>query len=145
MTSQTAEPSTVSKLQFNTGAGYKWRWWVLVVMLTAEVMDLLDATIVNVAGPSFAKELGATSTDLQWIIGGYTLSMGAGLILGGRLGERFGRRAMFLFGLVTFTIASLLCALAPTTSALIVFRLSMSPISNECFVVFASISRFDLA
>lgn len=117
------DQSTEDKNRFNTGAGYKWRWWVLVVMLTAEVMDLLDATIVNVAGPSFAKELGATSTDLQWIIGGYTLSMGAGLILGGRLGDRFGRRAMFMFGLISFTLASLLCAIAPTTPSLIVFRL----------------------
>jgi MFS family permease len=115
----TAAPSADA----STAGGYRFRWWVLAVMLTAEIMDLLDATIVNVAGPSFAKELGASNTDLQWIIGGYTLSLGAGLILGGRLGDRYGRRNMFLFGLITFTVASLLCAIAPTTSALIVFRL----------------------
>lgn len=102
--------------------GYKHRWLVLTVVLIAEMMDLLDSTIVNVAGPSLATQLGASSTDLQWVIGGYALALGSGLILGGRLGDRFGRRNMFLFGLIGFTLASLLCAIAPTVLALILFR-----------------------
>jgi MFS family permease len=102
--------------------GYKHRWLVLTVVLVAEVMDLLDATIVNVGGPELAQELGATPTELQWVIGGYALALGSGLILGGRLGDRFGRRQMFLFGLIGFTLASLACALAPTVGALIVLR-----------------------
>ncbi len=101
----------------------RYRWLILAVMLTAEVMDLLDATIVNVAGPSLEQSLGTSSVGLQWVIGGYALALGAGLVLGGRLGDRFGRRRMFLGGLLAFTIASLLCALAPTVSALIVVRL----------------------
>jgi len=102
--------------------GYKYRWLVLTVVLVAEIMDLFDATIVNVAGPTLARELGASSTDLQWVIGGYALALGSGLILGGRLGDRYGRRNMFIFGLVGFTLASLACALAPTVVLLIVFR-----------------------
>ena len=92
-------------------------------MLTAEIMDLLDSTIVNVAGPSLKRDLGVSAQELQWIIGGYALALGAFLILGGRLGDRFGRRQMFLFGVITFTISSLLCAVAPTTGWLILFRL----------------------
>ena len=102
--------------------GYKYKWLVLAVVLVAEMMDLLDATIVNVAGPTLAEKLSASSSDLQWVIGGYALALGSGLILGGRLGDRYGRRNMFLFGLVGFTLASLACALAPTVAFLIVFR-----------------------
>jgi len=102
--------------------GYKYRWLVLTVVLIAEMMDLLDATIVNVAGPTLAQEFGASSSDLQWVIGGYALALGSGLILGGRLGDRYGRRNMFLFGLIGFTLASLACALAPTVALLIIFR-----------------------
>ena len=102
--------------------GYKHRWLVLTVVLIAEMMDLLDSTIVNVGGPALAQKLHATSTDLQWVIGGYALALGSGLILGGRLGDRFGRRNMFLFGLIGFTLASLACAFAPTVLVLIVLR-----------------------
>lgn len=103
-------------------APYKYRWLVLTVVLIAEIMDLLDSTIVNVAGPTLAQKLDASSTDLQWVIGGYALALGSGLILGGRLGDRFGGRNMFIFGLAGFTVASLLCAIAPTVGVLIVFR-----------------------
>jgi MFS family permease len=99
------------------------RWWILGIVLTAEIMDLLDSTIVNVAGPSLKKDLGVSPSQLQWIIGGYALALGSGLVLGGRLGDRFGRRQMFLFGVVFFTITSLLCGIAPTNDSLIAFRL----------------------
>jgi EmrB/QacA subfamily drug resistance transporter len=92
-------------------------------MLTAEIMDLLDGTIVNVAGPALEQSLGATPIGLQWVIGGYALALGGGLILGGRLGDRFGRRRMFLVGLASFTLASLACAIAPTIGFLIALRL----------------------
>ncbi|MFF1903989.1 MFS transporter [Kitasatospora sp. NPDC058218] len=102
---------------------YRWRWLILVAMLVAEIMDLLDASIVNVAGPALEESLGAGSVGLQWVIGGYALTLGAGLVLGGRLGDRYGRRRMFLIGLAAFTATSLLCALAPDIGSLIAFRL----------------------
>lgn len=102
---------------------YRWRWLILVAMLVAEIMDLLDASIVNVAGPDLERSLGAGSVGLQWVIGGYALTLGAGLILGGRLGDRYGRRRMFLIGLTAFTASSLLCAAAPSIESLITFRL----------------------
>ena len=101
----------------------KHRWLILGIVLAAEIMDLLDSTIVNVAGPSLKNELGATPSALQWVIGGYTLTLGAGLVLGGRLADRYSRRNVFLLGLVSFTITSLLCAIAPNIESLIVFRL----------------------
>ena len=101
----------------------KHRWLILGIVLAAEIMDLLDSTIVNVAGPSLKNELGATPSALQWVIGGYTLTLGAGLVLGGRLADRYSRRNVFLLGLVSFTITSLLCAIAPNIELLIAFRL----------------------
>ena len=101
----------------------KHRWLILGIVLTAEIMDLLDSTIVNVAGPSLKAKLGASPSALQWVIGGYTLTLGAGLVLGGRLADRYSRRNIFLFGLTCFTITSLLCAIAPNIEALIAFRL----------------------
>ena len=106
-----------------TAAPARWRWLILGVMLAAEIMDLLDSTIVNVAGPDLERSLGASDLGLQWVIGGYALTLGAGLVLGGRLGDRFGRRRMFLVGLASFTLTSAACALAPTIGVLVVVRL----------------------
>jgi len=101
----------------------KHRWLILGIVLAAEIMDLLDSTIVNVAGPSLKEKLGATPSALQWVIGGYTLTLGAGLVLGGRLADRYSRRNVFLLGLASFTVTSLLCAIAPNIELLIAFRL----------------------
>jgi EmrB/QacA subfamily drug resistance transporter len=101
----------------------KHRWLILGIVLAAEIMDLLDSTIVNVAGPSLKEKLGASPSALQWVIGGYTLTLGAGLVLGGRLADRYSRRNIFLLGLASFTVTSLLCAIAPNIEALIAFRL----------------------
>ncbi|RLK61879.1 MFS transporter [Actinokineospora cianjurensis] len=98
-------------------------WWLLATVLVVELMDLLDSTIVNVAGPALERSLGASPVGLQWVIGGYALTLGAGLVLGGRLGDRYGRRPMFLIGLIGFIAASLLCAIAPNIGLLITFRL----------------------
>jgi EmrB/QacA subfamily drug resistance transporter len=101
----------------------KHRWLILGIVLAAEIMDVLDSTIVNVAGPSLKEKLGATPSALQWVIGGYTLTLGAGLVLGGRLADRYSRRNIFLLGVTFFTITSLLCAIAPNIESLITFRL----------------------
>jgi EmrB/QacA subfamily drug resistance transporter len=99
------------------------RWLILFVILTAECMDLLDGTVVNVAAPTIHRTLHASSTALQWIVGGYPLALAVGLLIGGRLGDLFGRRSTFLIGCAGFTAASALCGFAPSTTVLIIARL----------------------
>jgi EmrB/QacA subfamily drug resistance transporter len=99
------------------------RWLILAVVLVVEIMDLLDGTIVNVAAPTIRTDLGASTTSLQWIVGGYALALAVGLVIGGRLGDLYGRRRLFTIGIVLFTISSLLSGLAPSTEVLIAFRL----------------------
>ncbi len=99
------------------------RWQILFVLLAAECMDLLDGTVVNVAAPTIHRDLGTSSTALQWIIGGYPLAIAIGLVTGGRLGDLYGRKRMFVLGAAGFTAASVLCGLAPSTGALIAARL----------------------
>lgn len=101
---------------------YRWRWLALVAILTAEVMDLLDATIVGVAAPSIRADLGGDGTTIQWIAAGYTLAFAVGLITGGRLGDLYGRRRMFLVGLTGFVVASVLCGLAVSPEMLVASR-----------------------
>jgi EmrB/QacA subfamily drug resistance transporter len=101
---------------------YRWRWIVLAVVLAAEVMDLMDATIVNVAGPSIRADLGGGATTLQWLSAAYTLAFAVLLVTGARLGDIFGRRRLFLIGSVGFTTMSAACAVAPSPGVLIVTR-----------------------
>jgi EmrB/QacA subfamily drug resistance transporter len=104
--------------------GHPRRWLILAIVLVVECMDLLDGTIVNVAAPTIRSELGASTTALQWIVGGYALALAIGLVVGGRLGDLFGRRRLFVTGIVMFTLSSLLSGIAPNTELLIVFRLT---------------------
>lgn len=99
------------------------RWLILFVILAAECMDLLDGTVVNVAAPTIHHDLHTSSTALQWIVGGYALALAVGLLTGGRLGDIFGRRRLFLIGAAGFTAASTICGFAPSTSVLIAARL----------------------
>src|SRR6202034_2489439 len=101
---------------------YRLRWVVAAVVLAANVMDLLDATIVNVAGPSIHHDLGGSSSTLQWLSAGYTLSFAVLLIAGARLGDIFGRRRLFLIGSAGFTLFSAACSVAPSVGVLIAFR-----------------------
>ena len=98
------------------------RWLVLAVVLCAEVMDLLDSTVVNVAGPSIRADLGGGAATLQWLNAGYTLTFAVLLITSARLGDIVGRRRLFLIGAAGFTAASALCAAAPGPELLIAFR-----------------------
>jgi EmrB/QacA subfamily drug resistance transporter len=102
---------------------YQNRWLILAVVLAAECMDLIDSTVVNVAAPQISDRFHASTTSLQWIVGGYPLAIAVGLIIGGRLGDLVGRKTMFLFGAVGFVAASTLCGLAPNTGVLIAARL----------------------
>lgn len=99
------------------------RWAVLAVVLFAAVLDLLDATITNIAAPTIAADLNGQDAFVQWLGAGYALAMGVLLVVGGRLGDKFGRRRLFLTGLTGFTLASLACGLAFDPPSLIGFRL----------------------
>jgi MFS family permease len=101
---------------------YRWRWIVLAVVLAAEVMDLMDATIVNVAGPSIRADLGGGATTLQWLSAAYTLAFAVLLVTGARLGDIYGRRRLFLIGSAGFTAMSAACALATSPGMLIATR-----------------------
>jgi EmrB/QacA subfamily drug resistance transporter len=98
------------------------RWFVFAVVIAANIMDLMDATIVNVAGPSIRAALGGGASTLQWLPAGYTLAFAVFLITGARLGDKFGRRRLFLIGSAGFTLMSAACAAAPSMEVLIVFR-----------------------
>ena len=97
-------------------------WLVLVLVCLAQFMVILDATIVNVALPSIQADLGISESSLQWIVNAYALLFGGFLLLGGRAGDLIGRKRVFLAGLVLFTSASLLCALATGETWLILAR-----------------------
>jgi EmrB/QacA subfamily drug resistance transporter len=94
------------------------KWWTLIAVSVATFMLLLDITVVNTAIPSIRHDLGGTFIDLQWVIDAYTLSLAAFVLSAGSLADRLGRKKVFIAGLVIFTFASLLCALAPDTTAL---------------------------
>jgi len=98
------------------------RWLVLAIVLVAEVMDLIDGTIVNIAAPAIHRDLGGDATTLQWYGASYTLAFAVLLITGARLGDRFDLRKVFLVGVVGFTAASVACAAAPSSAFLIAMR-----------------------
>jgi EmrB/QacA subfamily drug resistance transporter len=99
------------------------RWWLLGLVIAADVMDLVDSTVMTIAAPSAQRALGGGPALLQWLSAGYTLAFGVLLVVGGRLGDRFGRRRLFLLGAVGFTLASAVCALAPDAALLVAARL----------------------
>ncbi|MGZ5405088.1 MAG: MFS transporter [Nocardioides sp.] len=94
----------------------------LISLLLASTMELIDVTIVNVALPTIESDLGATGSQLQWMVAAYPLSFAVALVTGSRLGDAFGRRRLFLVGLICFTLMSAACGLAPSAEALVAFR-----------------------
>src|SRR5919197_1016975 len=106
------------------------RWLALIVVLVAGFMDLLDVTIVNVAVPSILRDLRAEYAQIEWIVTGYVLGFAAVLITGGRLGDIFGRRRLFLIGMAGFTAASALCGLAGSPEVLIGARFAQGAMSG---------------
>jgi EmrB/QacA subfamily drug resistance transporter len=95
------------------------KWWTLFAMCFALFMIMLDNTIVNVALPSIQRSLHTTPENLEWTINAYVLTFAALILLGGKLGDRFGRKRIFLLGLAIFTLASAACALSTTDTQLI--------------------------
>jgi EmrB/QacA subfamily drug resistance transporter len=98
------------------------RWWTLAAMCFALFMLMLDNTVVNVALPSIQRDLHASLASLEWTVNAYTLTLAVLLVTGGRLGDIFGRRRMFLFGVVVFGVSSLAIGFAPTDGFLVAFR-----------------------
>ena len=98
------------------------RWIALYVLCLASLMIVLDMTIVNVALPSIKDDLGFSETSLAWVVNAYLLTYGGCLLLGGRLGDLFGHRRLFLIGIALFTLASLACGLSTTKGFLVAAR-----------------------
>jgi EmrB/QacA subfamily drug resistance transporter len=98
------------------------RWLALYVLCLASLMIVLDVTIVGVALPSIREDLGFSETSLAWVVNGYLLTYGGFLLLGGRLGDLFGHRRLFILGISAFTVASLACGLATTQWFLVAAR-----------------------
>src|SRR5713226_4477514 len=96
--------------------------WTLAATVLASSMTFIDATVVNVALPALQADLHATITDVQWVIEAYALFLGALILVGGSLGDQFGRRRMFLAGVVLFTVASVGCGVATSAGMLIAGR-----------------------
>lgn len=106
----------------------------LVVICTAQLMVVLDATIVNIALPSIQKDLGFSQANLQWVLTAYTLAFGGFLLLGGRAGDILGRRRVFIFGILLFTLGSLGGGFAWSEASLLIsvpFRASGQPSPHQ--------------
>ncbi len=97
--------------------------WVLLAAVLGSGVALLDSTVVNIALPTLGRDLGADFAALQWTVNGYTLTLAALILLGGSLGDRYGRRRVFVVGVAWFAVASLLCGLAPGVPTLIAARM----------------------
>jgi EmrB/QacA subfamily drug resistance transporter len=98
------------------------RRWTLIATIIASSMTFIDGTVVNVALPALQKELHATITDVQWVVEAYALFLGALILVGGALGDQFGRKKIFLLGVVAFTAASVWCGVAQSSRVLIIGR-----------------------
>ena len=115
-------PAPASLRRMNANGSERKPWTTLILLGLAQFMVILDITVVNVALPSIAGDLGFAEGDLQWVITAYVLFTGGLLMLGGRATDLFGRRRVFLGGLATFTVASLASGLAPSPEALVAAR-----------------------
>src|SRR3954454_25100296 len=102
-------PSDEGLLALHSGVGRL----ALAATITASAMSMLDATIVNVALPQIGKDFGVAVSELQWVVMGYLLTLASLILLGGALGDRYGRRKVFMIGCLWFAGASLLCGVAP--------------------------------
>src|SRR3954466_2520154 len=95
------------------------RWLALIILCLGDLMIVLDSTIVNVALPSIRGDLGFSATSLAWVVNAYMLTFGGFLLLGGRLGDLYGHRRLFLAGITLFTVASLCCGISTSQELLI--------------------------
>jgi EmrB/QacA subfamily drug resistance transporter len=98
-------------------------WLILIAVVMADALDLMDATLTMIAAPTIAANLGGGELLIKWLGSAYALALGSLLVIGGRLGDRFGQRRTFLIGIAGFTLASALCGLSPNSAVLIAGRL----------------------
>src|SRR6267143_2192267 len=98
------------------------RRWTLAATILASSMTFIDGTVVNVALPALQADLHATITDVQWVVEAYALFLGALILVGGSMGDQFGRKRVFLYGVLSFTAASILCRLATSPRLLLAGR-----------------------
>ena len=113
---------TETALATSPAQGDRSRWIALYVLCAGVLMIVIDMTIVNVALPSIQDDLGFSQSNLAWVVNAYLIPFGGLLLLAGRLGDLIGQRRIFLIGLVVFTAASVLCALAPSQGVLVAAR-----------------------
>ena len=122
-TSQAAVAHGDHAIPADTGqAGYPRRWLAAIVLIVGALMDMIDVTIVNVALPSIRRDLHASATQLEWVVSGYMLAFAAALIIAGNLGDKFGRKRVFLAGAALFGLASLAAGLSGSGAELIAAR-----------------------
>jgi EmrB/QacA subfamily drug resistance transporter len=122
-TSQAAVANGDRAIPADTGqAGYPRRWLAAIVLIVGALMDMIDVTIVNVALPSIQRDLHASATQLEWVVSGYMLAFAATLIIAGNLGDKFGRKRVFLAGAALFGLASLAAGLSGSGAELIAAR-----------------------
>jgi len=122
-TSQAAVTNGDHAIPADTGqAGYPRRWLAAIVLIVGALMDMIDVTIVNVALPSIQRDLHASATQLEWVVSGYMLAFAATLIIAGNLGDKFGRKRLFLSGAALFGLASLAAGLSGSGAELIAAR-----------------------
>jgi EmrB/QacA subfamily drug resistance transporter len=105
-------------------AGYPRRWLAAIVMIVGALMDMIDVTIVNVALPTIRRDVHASATQLEWVVSGYMLAFAAALIIAGNLGDRFGRKRVFLAGAAVFGLASLAAGISGSGAELIAARVA---------------------
>jgi MFS family permease len=98
------------------------RPFILAATILASAMGFIDGSVVTIALPTIERELSAPFETLQWVVNGYALTLGSVILIGGAAGDRYGRRLIFLIGILIFTVASLLCALAPGIVTLVAAR-----------------------
>jgi EmrB/QacA subfamily drug resistance transporter len=119
---RTAVPNDLSERPTQESTAYAYRWLVLIFVSTAQLMVVLDATIVNIALPSAQADLGFPDSQRQWVVTAYALAFGSLLLLGGRIGDTWGRKRTFLVALAAFALASGVGGAAPNFAVLVVAR-----------------------
>jgi MFS family permease len=109
MSNQRAVPSDEAGLRYASGPGR----WALAATVLGSAMASIDATVVGIALPAIGRDFHTGFADLQWVVTAYTLTLAGLLLVAGTLGDRYGRRRVFIIGVIWFAVASVLCGIAP--------------------------------